>query len=135
MTSEHLSQFLRFIKPYNGIGYSNGNKFKEVCFYDEREWRFVPDKLTLFNKGIKDSYNAEHYNNEVKRRTINMKLAAAIKLKFKSTDINFIVVKEDKEIPKMIKALDEIFGDTVSNNKLMILYSRIISLQQVKENL
>jgi len=130
-----FGDFLSYIKPYSGEGFSNGNRFEKVRFYDEREWRFVPLKKDVLSFELKDSYEEEYYTNPIKRRAINMKLAAKMKLEFKPSDISFIVVKEDNEIPKMIDDLRKIFGSKATHDELMILNSGLISLEQIMNNL
>lgn len=133
--SEQLGHFLKYIKPYDGIGYSGGIEFKKVRFYDEREWRYVPPKKLLKKIEIKDIYKRKFYTDPVKRRYINIKLAKHIKLIFEPKDVRFIVVKNEKEIPDMIDKLKDIFGNRATHNELMILNSRIISLEQVIDDL
>lgn len=132
---QQFGDFLSYIKPYSGEGYSNGEKFEKVRFYDEREWRFVPKKKDVISMELKDSYGEEFYTDPIKRRAINMKLAAQMKLTFSPLDISFIVVNHDSEIPKMIDDLRKIFGSKATHDELMILNSRLISLEQIMENL
>lgn len=45
----NLSHFIKYIKPYEGRFYRNGNYTeKPVKFYEEREWRYIPSK-TFFD--------------------------------------------------------------------------------------
>lgn len=131
-----LSHFIRYIKPYEGKFYRNGNYLENpVRFYDEREWRFTPSREFLFSKEMKDSYKSEFFLDPKKRRALNIKLAKHIKLTFEPNDIKFIIVERDNEIPDMIKKLDDIFGKTASSNDLKLLGTRLISLEQILENL
>lgn len=133
--SRQLGHFLKYVKPYSGTGYSNGTEFKQVKFYDEREWRYVPPKDLLQKIEIKDIYKREYYIDPIKRRYINMELAKRKKLTFKPKDIKFIVVEKENEIPTMIEELRKIFGQNSTYNDLMILNSRLISLEQIIEDL
>ncbi len=131
-----LSHFIRYIKPYEGKFYRNGDYLENpVRFYDEREWRFTPSREFLFSKEMKDSYKSEYFINPKKRRALNIKLAKHIKLTFEPNDVKFIIVERDNEIPDMIKKLDDIFGKTASSNDLKLLGTRLISLEQILENL
>lgn len=131
-----LSHFIRYIKPYEGKFYRNGDYLENpVRFYDEREWRFTPSREFLFSKEMKDSYKSEYFLDPKKRRALNIKLAKHIKLTFEPNDVKFIIVERDKEIPDMIKKLDDIFGKTASSNDLKLLGTRLISLEQILENL
>jgi len=133
--SEQLGHFLKYIKPYEGRGYSNGKEFEKVRFYDEKEWRYVPPKDLLKKLEIKDIYKRKFYTDERRRRYINIQLAKHKKLSFTPKDIKFIVVKKDSEIPEMIENLRKIFQETASYKDLMILNSRLISLEQIVNDL
>lgn len=133
--ASQLGHFLKYIKPYEGLGYSNGKEFTKVRFYDEREWRYVPPKKLLEKVELKDIYKREFYTNPIKRRYINIKLATHKKLTFIPSDIKFIIVSNEDEIPKMIKELRAIYEDKCTVNELMILNSRIISLEQIIDDL
>lgn len=131
-----LSHFIRYIKPYEGKFYREGKYLDNlVRFYDEREWRFTPSREFLFSKEMKDSYKSEFFIDPRKRRALNIKLAKHIKLEFEPNDVKFIIVNRDKEIPEMIKNLEQIFGETASSNDLKLLGTRLISLEQILEDL
>jgi hypothetical protein len=132
----NLSNFLRYLKPYEGRFYRKDNYLKnKVKFYDEREWRYTPTRDFLFEKGIKDSYTKDNYIDPVKRRALNIKLAKHIKLVFEPKDIRFIIVEKDKEIPEMINQLEKIFGSNATLNDLKLLSTRLISMEQILEDL
>lgn len=133
--SEQLGHFLKYIKPYEGKGYSNGKEFKNIRFYDEREWRYVPTKNLLKKVEIKNSYKREYYESESKRRLINIKLASHKKLKFKPSDVKFIIVERDDEIPNLIDEIREIYRNSATYDEIMLLTSRLISLEQIVEDL
>jgi Protein of unknown function (DUF2743). len=40
---EGLQRLIKFVKPYEGKFEHSGKVFENKRFYDEREWRFVPD--------------------------------------------------------------------------------------------
>lgn len=133
--SEQLGHFLKYIKPYQGKGYSNGKEFKNIRFYDEREWRYVPPKNLLEKIKVKDSYKREFYESDSKRRLINIKLATHKKLEFTPNDIKFIIVEKDEEIPYLIDEIRKIFSNSVTYNEVMLLTSRLISIEQIIEDL
>lgn len=132
----NLSNFIRYIKPYEGKFFRNDNYLKnKVKFYDEREWRFTPSRDFLLDKKIKDSYSREYFIDPVKKRALNMKLAKHIKLNFEPKDIRFIIVENDEDIPEMINHLERIFGDKSTSNELKLLSTRLISIEQILEDL
>jgi hypothetical protein len=134
--SNSLSHFIKYVKPYEGKLYRDGKYLdKIVRFYEEREWRFCPSKDFFNNIKVKDSYDPEVYNHPFKRRAINIKLAGHIKLTFEPDDIRFIIVDKDDQIPKMLEEIEKVFGDKISSNKLKLLGTRLISLEQIVEDL
>lgn len=132
----NLSHFIKFIKPYEGKFFRNNDYLhKPVKFYEEREWRFMPPKDFFDKVSLKDSYVAEYYKNPIKRRAINIKLAKHIKLNFNASDIRFIIVNKDEEIPEILSDIERIFGKSTPFPDLKVLGTRLISLQQILEDL
>ena len=133
---DKLGHFLKYIKPYEGKFFRDDNYLpKPVRFYEEREWRYTPPRKFFENINVKDSYSAENYVNPIKRRAINIKLAKHIKLPFTANDIRFIIVSKDDEIPEMLAELEKIFGSNTPYNELKLLGTRLISLEQILEDL
>jgi hypothetical protein len=133
---EQLAHFLRFVKPYEGKIFRNGEYSEKLQnFYEEREWRFVPEKEILKKLDAKDSYKSDFFKDAVKKRYINMKLASKIKLEFEPNDVRFIIVKHDSEIPKFLDDVHKIFKNKTSYDDLMLLGTRIISLDQIIKNI
>lgn len=131
-----ISHFVRFLKPYEGKLYRNEQYIETpVKFYDEREWRYVPSRELLKLIKVKDSYMSDYFKDVVKRRYINMQIAKHEKLEFESKDIRFIVVKTDNEIPEFLDRLYSIFDKQISSYDLRILGTRIISLEQIVDNI
>ena len=112
--SEQLGHFLKYIKPYEGIGYSNGKKFEDIRFYDEREWRYVPPKDLLKKVEVKDIYKREFYIDPIKKKYINRKLSIHKKLTFEPKDIKFLIIKKENEIPSTIEEIGEIFKNKIA---------------------
>jgi hypothetical protein len=133
---KNLSHFIKFIKPYEGKFYRNDRYLdKPVKFYEEREWRFMPPKDFFDKVFLKDSYKSEYYKDVVKRRAIYINLAKHIKLNFNANDIRFIIVNKDDEIPGLLRDIEKIFGGNTPYNDLKLLGTRLISLEQILEDL
>jgi Putative abortive phage resistance protein AbiGi, antitoxin len=131
-----IGHLIRYLKPYEGKIFRNEQYSNNVVkFYDEREWRYVPSRELLQSLKIKDSYMAKFFKDKIRRRHINMRLAARIKLHFEPKDVRFIVVKRDSEIPNFLNQLNSIFEKQISSYDLRILATRIISLEQIVENI
>lgn len=134
--ADKLGFFLRYIKPYEGKFYRNDNYLEHpVKFYEEREWRFVPSRDIIMSSNLKDSYIAEYYKTPVKRRAINMRLAKKSKLLFKPNDIRFIILQKESEIPDMLNHLERIFESKATSKELKLLVTRIISLEQIIDDI
>ena len=134
--TDRLGYFIKYIKPYEGKFFRHLDYLEKlVRFYEEREWRYIPDRNIINSAKLKDSYKAEYYKDPIKRRAINMKLAKHSKLEFKPNDIRFIIVEKDNEIPGMLTELEKIFESTATSKDLKILGTRLISLQQIIEDI
>jgi hypothetical protein len=122
---------VRYIKPYSGSFCRNGKLRRNVRFYDEREWRYVPaigspiDKLFL---------TKDEFDDEKSRAQYNEKLEKAI-LSFEPDDIRYVIVEKEEQIPPMIKKLKEIKAPKYDKQTIEILMSRIIASQQILSDL
>jgi hypothetical protein len=127
-----LSHFIFFMKPYEGQAW-NKKSFdgSHTRFYDEREWRYIPDLNCIKTNKIRWFLNKDEYLNEDFRRDNNVRMSEISKLSFSPDDIKYIVVNSEDEILKLCKEIDNIKGDNYSQNKLNILKTRIISKEQI----
>ena len=120
----------RYIKPYEGELFKSSNlKNEKKRFYDEREWRYVPNIQIyvthhLSESEFKDIKKLENANREMEK----------VKLDFEPDDIKYIILKEKSEISGMIKSIREIKGTKYPINVVEELYSKIITCQQIKED-
>ncbi len=131
-----LAHFIRYLKPYEGKIYRNEKYSDEIQnFYEEREWRYVPPKELLKTIEVKDSYKSDFFKDPVKRRYINIKLATRLKLDFTPDDIRFIIVRHDYEIPKILDEIHEIYRSKATYDELRLLGTRLISLDQILQNI
>lgn len=132
---ESTLELLGFIKPYKGKMYRRG-KYKRQNFYNEREWRYVPSliKLKNANKNITDRLPKDIFLQYPRRIRENMLIGNAFKMSFTARDIKYIIVKKEKEILKMVKAVEKIKGNRYDPDTVKVLSSRIISAEQIKED-
>ncbi len=114
-----------YLKNYDGILVRQTKKINDYRFYDEREWRYVPKpNLLEGSNAIKlESYLAN-------KRKYNL-LAEKIKLKFSHSDISYIIVHNEKEIPQITKHLRDCYADKCTSVELEILLTRIITTNQI----
>ncbi|MFA4828498.1 MAG: abortive infection system antitoxin AbiGi family protein [Thermodesulfovibrionales bacterium] len=136
MTKEIISNMfslftlISYTKKYKGF---SEKRKKKICFYDEREWRYVPDHKKLSDIKCmflsKEEFQDKHTLSEANSRIENTKLNIVMK------DINYIIVKNDSEILTMIKELENIKKNKHTGKMIKKLTSRIITYQQIKNDL
>jgi hypothetical protein len=75
-----------------------GDSNKIRRFYDEREWRFVPD---LTGHPLRYGITKDGFLGETKREAANKLLWNSFTLPFSISDIEYLIVSQKKEIPDM----------------------------------
>jgi hypothetical protein len=127
-----LIAIMAFTKNYSGTFHHGGKRYRNVCFYDEREWRYVPDSTSLFDNEIPWYIDKSTYLNAGRRKSANTKLERnEYMLDFRPSDIRYIIVANDNEIIKMVDKVNKIKGNKYSYNALRLLTTRIISMEQI----
>jgi hypothetical protein len=121
-----LHEMYGMIKPYKGKMKRNGSYTRILRFYDEREWRFVP------REPLKYGMPENIFNNEAKREEYNHKIGEKATLRFKPSDIKYIIVSEDEQIIDIISKIEKIKKYSPDEKKL--LCSRLISAKQIYED-
>lgn len=114
--------------------YHNG---KKQVNYDECEWRMV---IPEFAEVSKDKichwfWTEEAYDSW--RATAKDKFLDSLSLPFSVSDINYIIVPTNKQIPNFIKSLSrlkEVCGEALTNEERSLLYSRVISFEQIRSD-
>lgn len=123
-----LQNIYKYIKPYEGIiRNKKTNNDEPKKFYEEREWRFVPQQLRVLSKQKTSDAKIEVENEKIK----NMDEA---KLGFFAEDIKYIIVKEEKEIPDFANFIEkELKRFKPKERKLLV--SKLISVTQINEDM
>lgn len=124
---KQLQNFYKYVKPYDGKVKNRKNK-KNVyrIFYEEREWRFVPKNfpvLPVKSTRIKLLSKA------------NAKMEANEKLIFSATDIKYIIVKTEKEIPEFVDYIESELVEQFTAFERKLLVSKLISVEQIKDDM
>ena len=111
-----------YAKNYSGSFTRKNKIYKNYKFYDEREWRIVPDNnilgaalFSISSKAYKS--NKEKYNSRI----------SSIRLEFDAKDISYIIVERTDEIPDIIKIVRDCFGKRCTSEQLDILFIPISS--------
>ena len=127
--NEWISIFTR-IKPYKGWNWKNKNEIpqtqKEYCFYDEREWRYIPNIRSIKRLFV----NLEEYAD---LKCLNQEMEKQY-LKPNLSDISYIIIETEAERVNVLNKIDKLFGDKHTQNDISLLKSKIISCQQIKRD-
>lgn len=121
---------------------------KEVIFYDEREWRYVPfadQTIKGFQEvppGIRAMLSEKEYLQSKILDEATNSLHKHYKLSFKAEDVKYIIVRNENEIPEMVDFIYSGFQGYNEDNELVActnnekkrLMTRVISIQQIKED-
>lgn len=125
--SDEFMNLLNFLKPYEGM--SSKNPTKRVRFYDEKEWRYVPE--ISFDE--RTSLTLEEFNDHTTRDRENRKLEK-FKLKFNINDIKYIFIKSNSEIHEFVEAIRNIKGSRYTQKEVDILTTKITTIENIKDD-
>jgi hypothetical protein len=114
--NKHFFRIIPMIKPVSG-NMVVGGTIVEKDFHQENEWRFVPQNYRLV---FKDKFDED-------REKLNASVAEE-KLSFLPSDVKYIFVKSDAEIPAIFDFIQNNLGH-FPLNEIKILSSRIVSLE------
>jgi hypothetical protein len=115
-----------FTKNYSGQLNRGKTKQSNYKFYDEREWRFVPESKDL--GGARFSIHLSTYQKDKDKWNSEV---ASLRFKFLPEDISYIIVNETSEIPTMIGYIKSVYN-LCSEDVRHILFSKICSTEQIK---
>lgn len=125
----HLNIF-RYLKNYEGALNRNGKIIKKYRFYDEREWRYVPE---FDNKDIKNHLDNKAYA-RYRQKSKAKPLLDKIVLEFTADDIEYLIVKSNKDIPRLIKKIQGTNNLAKNGDKLLELTTRILTIEQLDKD-
>jgi hypothetical protein len=120
------TKLLEHIKPYEGISYKSGTIRR---FYDEREWRFVPDAVEMMDKGLASALIKNSFENPGILQEYNSKMEN-VKLLFEPRDVKYIIVDKEEEIFDIVERIRRI-KIRYSVYDVMLLETRVISMEQI----
>ena len=117
---------LKYIKPVSG---KMEVKEKEIekKFYEESEWRYVPNNENI-RKLILD-YSSVEIDEE------NKKTKEFASLMFEPKDIKYIFVPKDSDIPEIARKIQAVYLKKYDYNEVYLLISKIISLETIYKDL
>lgn len=124
---EEITQFACYSKNYQGDLYRKGKlEQKDYKFYDEREWRFVPQQKELSGEFV--MLDAKNY--ELNRDVYDLVLNP-FGLSFTLNDISYIIVRNENEIEPLVELLSKKFHKAEDKRNLQILLTKIITSDQI----
>lgn len=119
----------RLMKPYVGKLQRGANIIENYKFYDEREWRYIPQKhADIDNKVI------SHKEYEKFKISNPKPHFPDHPIKFDSNDIKYLIVKSDNDVVELINYLMTL-RNLGSPQEIQILTSKILSSTQIKDDL
>lgn len=125
-----IVQLMKFLKPLRGKMKVNGTEVTKN-FDEECEWRYAPasDENNLFPNFL-PNFLANN-NEELQDSNIVTKKVAS--LNFEPSDIKYIFVPEDSNIPTIINKINTIFTNYPEHERLLLL-SKVISLDTIRKD-
>lgn len=128
----HINTLLANVKPTEGT-MRFGEDVVRKEFYQENEWRFsitVPD----MSAGIRPWLSEEEFRNKEVLDGHNAKNKELSSLKISPSDIKYLFVKSDSDIPLLVNFIQTEL-DMYPSHDIKILLSRIISLETISRDL
>lgn len=129
-----LDNIIYYTKPYEGSFKRGGKLLKKVRFYDEREWRYIPEMALLRNNKIMTSIPNDDLLDERVKYDMNANISKHCRLSFTPKDIKYIVVRYNAEILGIIDRINEIKSNKYDGDEVKLLKTRIISAEQILED-
>lgn len=129
LNSKQKNNILRikcFSKNYSGHLKRKLVDDKNYRFYDEREWRLVPESDKL--NGASFSISSTEYKKD--KDSYNRKIST-IRYTFDADDISYIIVDKTLEIPDVINTIRAAYSSKCTAKELDILFSKICSTEQI----
>ena len=118
------------VKKYSGNTYCSPNGKRvlvsRVRFYDEREWRFVPKKLSSSDIYVEKSKDIKPISGD------NEKTKGYPE--FEYGDIKYLIVKNDLEKDELIDYIDEMLKSKTNKEERKLLKSKILTVKQIEED-
>ncbi|GAB3102564.1 hypothetical protein G8770_10290 [Aestuariicella hydrocarbonica] len=124
---EVLRFMLAHTKPLEGRMSVSGELINKE-FHQESEWRYIARNENIHDTIVGNDYKTQEFiegrNNETKRFCM---------LKFLPSDIKYIFVRNDSDIPEIIKFIQSELGGYPLNDVLLLI-SRVTSLESIRND-
>lgn len=128
---EGKRKYIAFLKCYKAVNYRfKENKWKQYnnyLYYNEREWRYVPSRLSadkiVIKVDKKEDFNPVDLNYETKTYLCD----------FSAHDIRYMIVKDDEERLRLIEEINKLSNWNKSEKDL--LSSKILTHALIEEDI
>lgn len=127
---EYLSYSLMYTKHYEDELKRENYYEPNYRFYDEREWRYIPE----FNCAVCELKKTEEEYNLWRGDSKNKPLLDEVKLDFIASDIENLIVANDSDRDEMIELIKTSQLDFENTSK-EILFTKILTLEHIEQNL
>lgn len=117
-----------YLKAYEG-NISRKGKVTFKRFYDEREWRVIPNASHF---GLKMMLSKEEFEDSSKEK-MNAILSLNARVAFNADDIRYIIVKDEAEVMPLVREIEGM-NTRFAEDKIKALVSRVISSEQILED-
>ena len=124
---DFMKKLVVYAKNYQADLERKDIKIDDYRFYNEREWRFILQEHN--GKPVLPSFNPKQGSKE----TLN-DLIKDVRVEFTVNHITYIIVKTIDEIEITINAIRNSYNDKCTSKQLDILLSKIISVEQIKND-
>jgi hypothetical protein len=125
---------LAHMKPLSG-SIKVSNKVIDKEFYLESEWRYVPQDVRAASTGAFPNKRIPRaFANKRIRSEINEFLKEEARLQFSPSDVAYVFVPKDSDIPPLVSFMNEKMTDH-SVADMRILATRITSLETIRRDL
>lgn len=120
------------IKKVKGYAYDCSNHFKQKKFYDEREWRYIPETIenvlhTLTKQTRTSDIQTKKELEKLSERTKNSPLV------FTHQDIEYLIIPHENERVNFINDLKLIYS-TLDEEDFYQLISKVLVFNQIKKD-
>ncbi|KIF54174.1 abortive infection system antitoxin AbiGi family protein [Vibrio owensii] len=119
---------LRYVKNYQEDLKRKEETIPDYRFYDEREWRYVPD----VNEDIGFCFDRDKLEGFEDVYADSQEKLSDLKLSFSPEDISYIIINDDSEIHEILRFLKETMGGEFSYKSIERLSTRILTVAQIK---
>jgi hypothetical protein len=120
-------RIMAFTKPYEGSILMDGET-RHVRFYDEREWRWVPQELP---EDLRYGIDLTEFVNGRPPRDMTERLHAVARLSFRPEDIRYIIVSTEAELSPILDQILRLKAGFSTGEKRRLI-SRVITAEQIR---